>query len=90
MEYGREKKGKSQIRTTNHAEIQILMCLEDQGYTVIKKGWPDFIAIKGDEIRFIEVKPNKRYNLKIHQKYVADILAKYGIKVELKSPDVPL
>lgn len=30
--------------------------LEEEGYTVLHRGWPDFCAIRDSEIRFIEVK----------------------------------
>lgn len=82
----RQPKGQSGIRTTNAAEIAVLEQLEAEGYEVLKRGWPDFIAVRGDEVRFIEVKPNKRCHLSQHQKRVARLLGRFGMRVELLHP----
>lgn len=75
------------VRTSNQSELQILGFLESEGYSVYKRGWPDFIAVKGDEVRFIEVKPPQGYpHLKPDQKKVASILSKFGITVEIMTP----
>ncbi len=79
----RGPKGLSGIRTNNAAEVRVLGQLEDQGYRVLKRGWPDFIAIRGDEVRLIEVKPGHQSQLGPRQQEVADALAKLGVTVEL-------
>lgn len=83
----RGPKGKSRIRTTNAAEVQVLEALEQAGWSVLKRGWPDFLAVKGTEVRFIEVKPDSRHKLKPDQERVKDILGLLGLKVEVLTPD---
>lgn len=74
-------------RTSNYSELEVLKHLELEGYSVLKRGWPDFIAVKGDEVRFIEVKPSQPYpHLKPDQKRVASILSRFGITVEVMTP----
>lgn len=57
--------------------------LEAQGYEVRKRGWPDLIAVRGNDVRFIEVKPLGKSEFKQSQKRMAQILSKIGITVEL-------
>lgn len=60
-----------------------------EGWKVYRRGWPDFIAIKGNEIQFIEVKPpvgSKRRPcwLDPDQERIAAILRRfYGIRVKV-------
>lgn len=77
-------------RTKNPSERKVIGDLERDGYEVLKRGWPDLIAVKGDTVRFIEVKrlTTKRgqlckQNLKPDQMKVAEILRRFGINVEL-------
>lgn len=77
-------------RTQNAAELEIAKELEDSGYEVIKNGWPDFVAVRGDEVRFIEVKPKRNGRvprLSPRQQRMAAILKKVGITIELVTPD---
>jgi hypothetical protein len=32
------------------------MVAENEGYQIVKNGWPDYVLVKGDEIIFVEVK----------------------------------
>lgn len=73
-------------RTQNPAELAVLAQLEADGYSVLKRGWPDFLAVRGDEVRFIEVKPRAHSHLSPAQQRVAGVLAKLGIEVELLTP----
>jgi hypothetical protein len=57
--------------------------LEEEGWEVIKRGWPDFIAIRGNEVRFVEVKPPRSRGMGRHQRRVAEIFARLGAKVEV-------
>ena len=85
--YDRTNRPKIGIRTLNETEIEVCMYLESLGYKVIKRGWPDFLAFKDDDIRFIEVKKSpKTKGLKSSQKRVAEVLERLGIKVELLHP----
>jgi Holliday junction resolvase-like predicted endonuclease len=85
--YTRRNRPKIGIRTLNETEIEACKFLEGLGYTVVKRGWPDFLAVRGDEVRFVEVKssPNNE-GLSPNQKKVARILEKLGIRVELFHP----
>ncbi len=71
----------------NEREYAVATRLEREGYTVIKSGWPDFIATRGSEIRFVEVKPyDDVERLPTSQRRVADILKRAsGISVEVVS-----
>jgi Holliday junction resolvase-like predicted endonuclease len=81
---------KTKCRTNNPSERYVINDLESKGYEVLKRGWPDLIAVKGNTVRFIEVKRLTRRDgslstsqLKPQQKRVAEILSKLGIEVEL-------
>ena len=85
--YYRGNRPKIGIRTLNETEVEVCQFLEQSGYTVVKRGWPDFLAVKGDDVRFIEVKSSaKTVGLSPNQKKMAKILAKLGIQVELFHP----
>jgi Holliday junction resolvase-like predicted endonuclease len=43
-------------RKGNIKEKIVARALRRQGYTVLSHGWPDLLAYKGKEIRFVEVK----------------------------------
>ena len=69
----------------NNAEHQLYHDLQMKGYSIYTRGWPDCIAHNPEtgDIRFIEVKPAGRSQLKAAQVIIHSILARYGIKVEL-------
>lgn len=75
------------LRKKNPAEIQVIRALRREGYDVMNRGWPDLLAIKGEEVRLIEVKSRKAHHaeatLKPHQSRIAEALEKLGVKVEL-------
>lgn len=76
------------VRTRNGPEIIVCAGLERDGWTVVKRGWPDFLAWRGHEIRFIEVKRKAGYRLRRSQAMVAKALKNcLGITVEVLSPD---
>lgn len=74
------------IRTSNDAEITVCAALEADGWIVMKRGWPDFLAVRGNEVRFIEVKPDHEPVMRRQQKRVAAVLSRLGIHVELITP----
>jgi hypothetical protein len=80
------------LEATNFAEIKTKMLLEQDGYVVVKGGWPDFLAYKDGRLRFIEVKSlskngNKKKGLEQNQQLIALLLEKYlGITVEVVCP----
>jgi Holliday junction resolvase len=73
-------------RTRNKAEIAVLIHLSRHGWTVVNRGWPNFLAIKDGQVRLIEVKRRRGARLTPNQQKVADILAVVGLKVEILSP----
>ena len=77
----------TKLRTSSQSERQAILLLESQGYTLLKRGWPDFIAIKDGHFICIEVKPNRKVKLKIEQEIVLRLLGKAGIPVYRYSPD---
>jgi hypothetical protein len=44
------------FRLQTVGEAQVYARLKAEGWTVVKHGWPDFMAMKGDQVRLIEVK----------------------------------
>lgn len=77
-------------RTSNPSERKAIDALEQDGYEALKRGWPDLIAIKGNVVRFIEVKrltvrsgALSKSKLKPDQVRMAEILKTAGITVEL-------
>lgn len=80
-----ERKMKNiRFRTTNDKEIVAFNKLTDDGFEVIKRGWPDFLAIdwKNKIVKFIEIKPYKR-GLKPAQRRVKEAFEMVGLKYEL-------
>lgn len=71
------------IRTRNPAEVAVATRLVNEGYTILKNGWPDFLAFDDHGVRFIEVKPTCRSNLSYRQRKMAGVLSRLGISVEL-------
>jgi Holliday junction resolvase len=65
--------------------------LHAAGFEVIRRGWPDFIAVHPvtGEVRFVEVKSTPNSHLSLHQKRVAEVLLPFGIHVELVNPFHP-
>ena len=83
MKWTRNERPSIGVRTLNKAEVRIAQKLEAEGYRVIKKGWPDFVAVKNGNIRFIEVKRSRNQTLKKHQQEMREILQAFGIEVEV-------
>lgn len=57
------------------------------GWEASKRGWPDFILRRGNEVAFVEVKSRDGIALKTDQTKVAELLAAAGFKVYRWSPD---
>ena len=75
-------------RITNESEIAFFLTYKAKGYTIYKKGFPDFLVIdnKGRLIA-VEVKPDKKQILKKSQVLVMKALKNAGIKTYRYSPD---
>ena len=66
------------------------MCEEffkSDGFTVTKRGWPDFIVRKGNRVMAVEVKPSIQDHLKPTQSAVMDWLISLGVECYQWSPD---
>lgn len=75
-------------RTTNLIEAAAALQMQDAGYEVIRGGWPDFLAVKGDEVLFVEVKPaNDATHFRANQVRTLTILRDLGLKVRVFTPD---
>ena len=61
------------------AELNFKDIYTKRGYTVTKKGWPDFICTKANEIMTVEVKPNKKQHPTNEQKFIIQFLCSLGI-----------
>lgn len=72
------------IRTNNKCEIKAYHQLEQEGYEILKNGYPDFVAVdwKNKKVRFIEVKPRGR-RLKPRQIRMKRAFELIGLKYEV-------
>lgn len=71
----------------NNAEGQLYEIMTARGWTVTKRGWPDFFCVKGNKVCAIEVKPHKHHPLRRNQLAVMGALSAYGISCYKWSPD---
>jgi len=62
----------------NKAEAAFEQRMQSQGWTVTKRGWPDFICYKNGEVCLVEVKGHGR-RLKANQRQVMHLLMSYGV-----------
>jgi hypothetical protein len=72
----------------NDAEAAFAAWAESNGWTVSKRGWPDFICVRGPEIMAVEVKWSD--NLSPEQERACAMLATHGIPTFVWSPPGPL
>lgn len=77
----RERRGK------NVAENQFARRIIKEGWTITKRGWPDFLCERDGELLLVEVKPGRSSQLKKEQLRVARALKRYGVPVRRWSPD---
>ena len=69
------------FRTNNPAELQLYHLMTDDGFDIVKRGWPDFACFRDDELLLIEVKPNRYAHLKKSQYRLMKALVRRGIKM---------
>lgn len=72
---------------SNFAENQLVQLLKKDGWDVSKRGWPDFLCVRGNEIACVEVKKNANQRLKKSQIKTMNILKSYGIPCYRYDPD---
>ena len=73
-------------RGSNIAENQFARRLSKEGWTVTKRGWPDFFLERDGEILLVEVKPDASLPLRDSQLHVLQALKRYGVPVMRWSP----
>lgn len=64
----------------NTAENEFAIAARKNGWSITKKGYPDFICYKGDELMLVEVKANGNGRLKTSQQKFMNTISKYGVK----------
>lgn len=64
----------------NPSEKAFAEMLRDDGWNVVKRGWPDFFCTRMGRVMVVEVKPENRH-LKHHQKIIMNWLASLGVDV---------
>jgi Holliday junction resolvase len=74
-------------RPANTHEAELYDLMTEHGWEVTKRGWPDFLCLKGGKLVCIEVKPKRGYKLKSWQRRVMLELVKHGIRAYRWSPD---
>jgi len=74
----------------NTIEKQLYSQLLEDGWTVLTKGWPDFIAHKNETLIAAEVKSSIREPLLKHQLKIMGLFQSAGIKCYRWSPDSEL
>ena len=63
----------------NETEFECYEKMVNNGYTVIKSGYPDLFCFKDNKIILIECKHGKKDTLKANQKIMLKLFASYGI-----------
>ena len=74
----------------NRAENLLWRKLTDEGWKVLRRGWPDFFCYRDNEVMLIEVKSEYSHRLKSEQLQILLKLAQKGIASYRWSPDLGL
>ena len=77
-------------KPANEAEGICYDVLADDGWTLTKRGWPDYFAFKGDEVIVVEVKKGMGQNLKREQHKTLQAMIAHGFKGYVFTPDTGL
>ena len=88
LEYAQQDKLKrSNGAPTNPTEAALYRQLDAEGWTILRRGWPDFYCIRGDELMLVEVKAKKDNRLRAEQGEVLYGLGRRGIPCFKWSPN---
>lgn len=68
---------------SNNSERDVIEGLEQDGWVVHTRGWPDLLCVRDGVIRLIEVKPSYNRRLSTHQQALFAALSQAGIPVEV-------
>jgi hypothetical protein len=69
----------------NGTEALFAEAASKMGWSVTKRGWPDYLCWRDDELVAVEVKP-EGHSPTVHQRLVADKLKRAGIKCFIWRP----
>src|SRR5580698_8131330 len=64
----------------NPHERKMAVALTNSGYSVLRKGWPDFLAVAGNRVIAVEVK-NHKDQVRPEQAEMHEVLKRIGIPV---------
>lgn len=84
MSEKRESVSKDALRWNRASIAQdiVIKDLKQGGYEVLTTGWPDLVAFRDGDVRFIEVKSGRSY-VQPFQRRLHAVLQRVGIKVEV-------
>jgi hypothetical protein len=66
----------------NWCETHLKLTAKQEGFELLRNGWPDFLLVRGEEVVFVEVKP-KGQQLSDAQLKVLTVLDRLGLKVRI-------
>lgn len=68
----------------NRSERAVWDTLQSDGWTVLRRGWPDFFCFRdspeGNSVMVVEVKPYEWYQLKKEQRMIMRWMQSLGVK----------
>lgn len=64
----------------NRYELMLWQILKESGWELLKNGWPDIIAVKGDRVAAFEVKGGQNVRLKATQLRCMDFLSRANVE----------
>jgi hypothetical protein len=82
MTYSKRNRPRIKVRTLVPAWVEVAMALEAAGWTLSKRGWPHFLAVRGGEVRLIVCG-----RMRERQAVVARALSRLGVTVEVLSSE---
>ena len=71
----------------NKAEAMCFEQMQRDGWTLTKRGWPDFFCVRDGEFCCVEVKPHEWSALKNNQMEIMKHLASCGVKCYKWTPE---
>jgi hypothetical protein len=71
----------------NSAEADCFDEMRSDGWTVTKRGWPDFFCMRNGELCVVEVKPRGSTPMKKNQSIIMEKLKEHGIQCFRYDPD---
>lgn len=82
--------GLAHRKPRNKAEAMFYDAMTKGGWTVTKRGWPDFFCLKDGDICVVEVKPRETTPIKPNQRFIMEKLKEHGIPCYRWDPEIGL